>query len=55
MKKIKFNILEIGQTFYIIGDYAKICQYEKISDSYGVEILTNSSKWFNDEELIYID
>lgn len=55
MKKIKFSVLEISDTFYIVGDYGRIEQYEKISESYGVEVLTNSSKWFEDDVEIYID
>ena len=55
MKTTKFYKLSIGDTFYITGNYARIVQYEKISDGYGLEILTNSSKWFDDEVDVYID
>lgn len=55
MKAIKFRELEIGQTFYKVGDYNKIEQYEKISDSCGLEVLTNSSKWFDDYSNVYAD
>ena len=55
MKTKKFRDIQIGEIFYKIGDYAKIDMYEKTSDSYGLEILTNSSQWFNDEDVIYVD
>jgi hypothetical protein len=55
MKTEKFLDLYIGQTFYRLGDYGRIDQYEKTSDSYAEQIMTASSRWFDDEELIYID
>lgn len=55
MKKVKFNMLFLGDTFYSIGDYMKIEQYEKISESFGLEILTNTSKWFEEDTEVYID
>lgn len=55
MKKIKFSVLEISDTFYIVGDYGRIDQYEKTSLSYGLQILTNVSKWFEDEVIVYRD
>lgn len=55
MKTEKFYKLEIGSTFYVVSDYARIDQYEKLSDNYAEQIMTTSSKWFNDEELIYVD
>lgn len=55
MKTKKFKDIEVGQTFYKTSDYGRIDQYVKLSDGYAEQILTASSKWFNDEELIYID
>lgn len=55
MKKIKFSVLEISDTFYIVGDYGRIDQYEKTSLSYGLQILTNVSVWFEDESMVYIE
>lgn len=55
MKTTKFKMLFLGDTFYVIGDYAKIDQYEKVSDSFGIEVLTNSSRWFEEDVEIYID
>lgn len=39
----------------VSDDYCKIDQYEKISDGYGLEILTNASKWFDDDSNVYVD
>ena len=55
MRKIKFKELAIKGTFYVIGDYGKIDQYEKTSLSYGLQILTNSYKAFDDDLTVYID
>lgn len=55
MKTEKFYKLSVGDTFYITGDYARIIQYEKISDGYAEEILTASTKWFNDEDNVFKD
>lgn len=55
MKTVKFYTLFLGDTFYRVGDYGKIDQYEKTSDSYGIEILTNSSRWFDDEIDVYVE
>lgn len=55
MKKIKFKDLAIKDTFYNIGDYGKIDQYKKTSLSYGLQILTNSYKSFEDESTVYRD
>lgn len=55
MKTIKFKDLAIKQTFYVIGDYGKIDQHEKTSLSYGLQVLTNSYKSFEDESTVYID
>jgi len=55
MKTEKFKMLFLGDTFYVIGDYNRIDQYEKVSDSFGIEVLTNSSRWFEEDVEIYID
>lgn len=55
MTTVKFYKLSVGDTFYITGDYSRIIQYEKISDGYAEEMLTASTKWFNDEDNVFID
>lgn len=55
MKTEKFKNIQIGSTFYMVSDYARIDMYEKISDNYATEILTNSSKWFDSEVMVYVD
>jgi len=55
MKTTKFYKLNVGDTFYVISDYARIDQYEKTSDSYAEQILTTSSKWFDEEIEVYVD
>jgi len=55
MKTTKFKNINIGETFYVIGGYNRIDQYEKVSDSFAIEVLTNSSRWFEEDVEIYID
>jgi hypothetical protein len=55
MKNKKFKDLNIGETFYMIGEYGKINQYEKISDGYAEEIMTTSTVFLEDDVQIYID
>ncbi len=54
MKIEKFKNLNIGDTFYMVGDYGKIDQYEKLSDSYAEEIMTVSSVFLDDDLDVYI-
>lgn len=55
MKTVKFYTLFLGDTFYVISDYARIDQYVKTSDSFAEQILTASSRWFDDEIDVYVD
>lgn len=55
MTTIKFYKLSVGDTFDITGDYSRIIQFEKLSDGYAEETLTASTRWFNDEDNVYID
>jgi hypothetical protein len=55
MKTKRFKDINIGETFYIIGDYGRINQYEKISDGYAEEIMTASTVFLEDDVEIYID
>ena len=55
MKTVKFKNIEINSTFYMINDYARIDMYEKLSDNYAEQILTASSRWFDDEIDVYVD
>lgn len=54
MKTEKFYKLPIGSTFYMISDYARIDQYEKLSENYAEQVMTASSRWF-DEIDVYVD
>jgi hypothetical protein len=55
MKTKKFKELSIGDTFYVVSDYARIDQYEKLSDLYAEQIMTASTTCFDYDDLIYVD
>jgi hypothetical protein len=55
MKKIKFEEVGVGDTFYLENELRYIVQYEKISNSKSVEILTNDIVTMMAESLILVD
>jgi hypothetical protein len=55
MKTIKFKSVNVGDTFYIVGDYGRINQYVKLSDGFTEEIMTVSTVFIEDDVEIYID
>lgn len=55
MKTEKFKNIEINSTFYMVSDYARIDMYEKLSNNYAEQIMTASSRWFDDETDVYVE
>ena len=55
MKTEKFKNINVGDTFYRIGDYGHINQYIKLSDGFAEEIMTVSTVFIEDYVEIYID
>jgi hypothetical protein len=55
MKTKKFKELNVGDTFYRIGDYGRINQFIKLSDGYAEEIMTISTIFIEDDVEIYTD